>query len=181
MWAEKRKKFWILKLWSRRRVWSHLKKRMIFCRICEGLLIRLVTRHIVRSTWHWFAATGWSVIVSQRKNWAVKTVQSMALAWLQDCQKNYQKNTEKALRKRIFTAFIRFTKPIRRFSRRRLENLSRVWRGRIMQCCCRFRTALRVNGTRKRRMSRCGVCGHCSEISRLSITTECCKHKNRNL
>ena len=38
----------------------------------------------------------------------------------------YQKNTEKALRKRIFTAFIRFTKPIRRFSRRRLENLSRV-------------------------------------------------------
>ncbi len=37
-----------------------------------------------------------------------------------------KKNTEKALRKRIFTAFIRFTKPIRRFSRRRLENLSRV-------------------------------------------------------
>lgn len=40
--------------------------------------------------------------------------------------KELSKDTEKALRKRIFTAFIRFTKPIRRFSRRRLENLSRV-------------------------------------------------------
>lgn len=64
----------------------------------------------------------------------------------------------KDLLKQIYTTFIVFINIFLRFSTQRVENWTCVYRGRIIELYYKYMMNGRVNGMRRKHMSRLGVC-----------------------
>ena len=87
----------------------------------------------------------------------------------------------RVLQKQIYTVFIAFINVFRRFSTQRVENLSYVYHGRIIEPYYRYMMKQPASGMKRKPMNRHGVYAHYRETLIHSIITGYYNQKIKDL